>query len=122
MRSRSVMARSAILEAPRCPGNLEAAPLPTYNPDAMPKRRVPGHLQRRARRRDDARPNIPPASRPVADDATAPAPEAGVAPQPASVSTGRPLRPTQRMSAGTRFARSAAPPPELEVDYRAVVG
>jgi hypothetical protein len=88
----------------------------------MPKRRVPGHLQRRARRRDDARPNIPPTTRPVGDEPAASAAEAPSAPLSASVPAGRPLRPTQRASSGTRFVRSAAPPPEMEVDYQSVVG
>src|SRR5438046_10687967 len=116
------MARSGILEAPRHAGNLEAPPAPSYNPFNMPKRRVPGHLQRRARRRDDARPNIPPTTRPVGDEPAASAAEAPSAPLSASVPAGRPLRPTQRASSGTRFVRSAAPPPELEVDYQSVVG
>src|SRR5262245_22282958 len=83
----------------------------------MPKRRVPGHLNRRPRRRDDSRPNLPsapPPLEPARDAATAP--EAG-APTPG----GRPPRPTQRLGGASRFVRSAAPPPEVQIDYRQVV-
>src|SRR5262245_51447126 len=84
---------------------------------AMSKRRVPGHLNRRPRRRDDARPNVPAAPAPIepAADAVAPA-------QPATTPSGRPLRPTQRIGPANRFARSAAPPAEVEIDYAQVIG
>jgi hypothetical protein len=84
----------------------------------MPKRRVPGHLQRRSRRRDDARPNVPASPPPLEPSQTPPiGPEAGAAPAP----SGRPLRPTQRMAGPGRFARSATPAPEVEIDYRPVM-
>jgi hypothetical protein len=84
----------------------------------MPKRRVPGHLNRRSRRRDDSRPNVP-APTPIE-----PAEIDGVrpdAPAAASIPGARPLRPTQRSGAANRFVRSAAPPPAAEVDYRPVM-
>jgi len=85
----------------------------------MPKRRVPGHLHRRPRRRDDARPNLPGASPPLdpaADSVVGP--EAGAAaPAPGA----RPPRPTQRLGGASRFVRSAAPPAEVEIDYRQVM-
>jgi hypothetical protein len=88
----------------------------------MPKRRVPGHLNRRPRRRDDARPNLPSAPPPLdpTRDAAA-APEAVGAPVPAPTPGGRPPRPTQRLGGASRFVRSAAPPPEVQVDYRYVM-
>jgi hypothetical protein len=81
----------------------------------MPKRRVPGHLHRRPRRRDDARPNVPAA--PVPSE-PAEAIEGAIEAAPA----GRPLRPTQRLGGASRFARSAAPPPEVELDYQQIKG
>jgi hypothetical protein len=83
----------------------------------MPKRRVPGHLHRRPRRRDDARPNLPAASPPLEPaEAAAGATE----PEPPAAS-GRPLRPTQRIASANRFVRSAAPAPEVQVDYGQVM-
>src|SRR5262245_12398295 len=86
---------------------------------AMPKRRVPGHLNRRPRRRDDARPNLPAASTPAEPSEAAAAAPAGPTPP---VPAGRPLRPTQRLGTPGRFVRSAAPAPEIELDYRQVMG
>ena len=86
----------------------------------MPKRRVPGHLHRRPRRRDDARPNIPgapPPLEPAIDRARGAEPL-----PPAATPGGRPPRPTQRLTGPARFVRSAAPPPEVELDYGAVIG
>ncbi|HEY3109678.1 MAG TPA: hypothetical protein VGL23_13040 [Chloroflexota bacterium] len=86
----------------------------------MPKRRVPGHLHRRPRRRDDARPNLPAAPTPGEPAMDA---ELGSDPAPAAaIPAGRPLRPTQRIGGASRFVRSAAPPPEVELDYGQVIG
>jgi hypothetical protein len=85
----------------------------------MPKRRVPGHLHRRPRRRDDARPNIPGAPPPLEPAVNR---EPGSEPPPAATPGGRPPRPTQRLTGPARFVRSAAPPPEVELDYGAVIG
>jgi hypothetical protein len=86
----------------------------------MPKRRVPGHLYRRPRRRDDARPNLPAAPTPSEPGTDA---ELGSDRAPsAAVSGGRPLRPTQRIAGAGRFVRSAAPAPEVELDYGQVLG
>jgi hypothetical protein len=84
----------------------------------MPKRRVPGHLHRRPRRRDDARPNLPAASAPLEPTDAAAGPSE---PAPPAGPGGRPLRPTQRIGAANRFVRSAAPAPDLQVDYGQVV-
>jgi hypothetical protein len=84
----------------------------------MPKRRVPGHLHRRPRRRDDARPNLPAASAPREPAEVDGPPEPAAPPAPG----GRPLRPTQRIGNANRFVRSAAPAPEIEVDYGQVMG
>src|SRR5947208_16587036 len=86
----------------------------------MPKRRVPGHLNRRPRRRDDARPNVPGAPlpvEPVVDGEPAREP-----PSAAATPSGRPPRPTQRLTGPSRFVRSAAPPPDVVLDYGAVIG
>jgi hypothetical protein len=85
----------------------------------MPKRRVPGHIQRTGRRRRDRGPNVPPigprdAAEVVEDsDATAAAP---------AVSS-RPMRPTQRAAAGQpRFVRTTQPALDLTEEYRYVAG
>jgi hypothetical protein len=92
----------------------------------MPKRRVPGHIQRagRGRRRVD-QPLPPQGPRP----AEAPSPEDGddevvSIERPVSgaavAPVGRPLRPTMRQGAASRFVRSAAPV-ELDIDYEQVM-
>lgn len=82
----------------------------------MPKRRVPGHLQRTGRRRRDRAPNVPPvAPRPPTR------PEAAEQPTGADAVAGRPLRPTLRAAAGPRLARTVQPALDLAEEYRYVV-
>jgi hypothetical protein len=89
----------------------------------MPKKRIPGHLSRRRRRRD-AGPNLPretylegtPAPEPVEQPpAFASRPE-GTRPAAAA----RPLRPTLRRGIAGSPGR-VAPPPPVEVDYSYVL-
>ena len=87
----------------------------------MPKKRVPGHLNRRRRRRDGG-PNLP---RESGLDGTAPeAPPAEPAPTYSTgvpTPTGRPLRPTLRRGMVGAPGRAAAPPPPVEADYSYVI-
>lgn len=86
----------------------------------MPKRRVPGHLQRTGRRRRDREPNVPPLVHRGASDDEAPSALPGAQPE---VVTGRPLRPTQRAAMGVgRFARTAQPSIDMATEYRYVIG
>jgi hypothetical protein len=91
----------------------------------MPKKRVPGHLNRRRRRRD-AGPNLPSEnyveSPPETAASETAAPGAAPPPRPASVPAagGRPLRPTLRRGVVGGPGRPAAPPP-LQADYTYVV-
>ena len=86
----------------------------------MPKKRVPGHLNRRRRRRD-AGPNLP-ASSYVEGASEAEPVEPAPPTYPAGVPapTGRPLRPTLRRGIVGSPGRAVAPPP-VEVDYSYVV-
>ena len=94
----------------------------------MPKKRVPGHLNRRRRRRDGG-PNLPretqlegvpeqAPSEPPAYAASVPA--ASAAYPPAAPAGGRPLRPTLRRGVVGPTGRAPAPP-TVEIDYRYVV-
>ena len=87
----------------------------------MAKKRIPGHLNRRRRRRD-AGPNLP--REPYLDGASEAGPVEPPPPAyPTSVPapTGRPLRPTLRRGIVGAPGRAAAPPPPVEVDYSYVV-
>jgi hypothetical protein len=90
-----------------------------YNLAVMPKRRVPGHLQRTGRRRRDRQPNVPP---PVERPTDRPS-DAAEATEQVGTTAGRPLRPTLRGAGGTgaRFVRSAPAPLDLSTEYRYVV-
>ena len=85
----------------------------------MPKRRVPGHLQRTSRRRRDRTPNVPPPVERAALGDEAPNAAPGV---PADPVSGRPLRPTLRgAGAGSRFARTQQAPIDMATEYRYVI-
>ncbi|HEV8634662.1 MAG TPA: hypothetical protein VG370_10560 [Chloroflexota bacterium] len=85
----------------------------------MPKKRIPGHLKRRPRRRD-ATPNLPRETRleSAAEPSPTEQPPAYAASVPAT--SGRPLRPTLRRGIVGPSGRPARPP-AVEIDYRYVV-
>jgi hypothetical protein len=91
-----------------------------YNLAVMPKRRVPGHLQRTGRRRRDREPNVPPLTdRPNPSDDAIDNP--GAAARPPEMGGGRPLRPTQRAAVGARFVRTQQPSIDMATEYRYVL-